>query len=195
VTAVTAPRRIMIEPYSEHWPSEFATASQPSARGLGSRGNAHRPHWFNFGAWPRGQRCYRHPGSVADLDDHDWCPLSSTWVPRRRDMTADHVPPGDQSPASAWRSGTSVPRPCGGLPPTRASGRSVQLSLRPLVFRELPSPFHIGRRCLCPGQGGACTFAPGRRGGLLRREEPGVRPDHGRSRALGDRCGFGRRNR
>jgi GrpB-like predicted nucleotidyltransferase (UPF0157 family) len=102
VTAVTASRRIMIEPYSEHWPSEFATAASLLREALGHLA-----------------MCIDHIGStsvpglaakdvidvqvgVADLDDPRLVPAFEQLGATATDITADHVPPGDQSHASAW---------------------------------------------------------------------------------------------
>ena len=102
VTAVTASRRIMIEPYNKHWPSEFASAASLLHEALGHV--AMRIDHIGSTSVPglAAKDVIDIQVGVADLDDPRLVPAFELLGATATDITADHVPPGDESPASAW---------------------------------------------------------------------------------------------
>ncbi len=100
--AVTAPRRIVIQPYSERWPLEFARVKNLLHEALGDV--AERIDHIGSTSVPglAAKDIIDVQISVADLGDRRLVPAFETLGATATDITSDHVPPGDQSGPSAW---------------------------------------------------------------------------------------------
>jgi GrpB-like predicted nucleotidyltransferase (UPF0157 family) len=102
VTTVTASRRIVIEPYSEKWPSEFASVDGRLREALGDV--AVRIDHIGSTSVPglAPKDIIDVQIAVLDLDDPRLAGAFGQLGATATDIATDHVPPGDQSGPSAW---------------------------------------------------------------------------------------------
>lgn len=102
MAAVTASRRITIEPYSEQWPSEFVTVEGLLREALGD--TAARIDHIGSTSVPglAAKDVIDVQVGVADLNDPRLIPAFEQMGVTATDITSDHVPPGDRSGPSAW---------------------------------------------------------------------------------------------
>jgi GrpB-like predicted nucleotidyltransferase (UPF0157 family) len=102
VTTVTASRRIVIEPYSEKWPSEFASVDGRLREALGDV--AVRIDHIGSTSVPglAAKDIIDVQIAVLDLDDPRLAGAFGQLGVTATDIATDHVPPGDQSGPSAW---------------------------------------------------------------------------------------------
>ncbi len=100
--AVTAPRRIVITPYSVRWPGEFARVEEALHGALGDI--AERIDHIGSTSVPglAAKDIIDVQISVVDLADPRLIPAFELLGATAIDITSDHVPPGDQSEPSAW---------------------------------------------------------------------------------------------
>jgi GrpB-like predicted nucleotidyltransferase (UPF0157 family) len=100
--AVTAPRRIVIQPYIEQWPSEFAVVRDLLREALGDV--ADRIDHIGSTSVPglAAKDVIDVQVGVADLEDRRLVPAFERLGATATDITSDHVPPGDQSGPVAW---------------------------------------------------------------------------------------------
>jgi GrpB-like predicted nucleotidyltransferase (UPF0157 family) len=102
VTTVTASRRIVIEPYSEKWPSEFASVDGRLREALGDV--AVRIDHIGSTSVPglAAKDIIDVQIAVLDLDDPRLAGAFGQLGATATDIATDHVPSGDQSGPSAW---------------------------------------------------------------------------------------------
>ena len=100
--AMTAPRRIVIRPYSVEWPGEFARVEEALQGALGDI--AERIDHIGSTSVPglAAKDIIDVQVSVTDLADPRLIPAFERLGATATDITSDHVPPGDQSKPSAW---------------------------------------------------------------------------------------------
>jgi len=99
---VTAPRRILIEPYSERWPGEFARVEEALHGALGDI--AERVDHIGSTSVPglAAKDIIDVQVSVLDLADPRLVLAFEKLGASATDITSDHVPPGDQSKPFEW---------------------------------------------------------------------------------------------
>ena len=99
---MTASRRIVIEPYNEQWPSEFATVASLLREGLGDV--AVRIDHIGSTSVPglAAKDVIDVQVGVADLDDPRLIPAFLQLGAGATDIMTDHVPPCDRSGSEAW---------------------------------------------------------------------------------------------
>jgi GrpB-like predicted nucleotidyltransferase (UPF0157 family) len=109
--AVTAPRRIVIQPYSVEWPDEFARAEAILHEALGDV--AERIDHIGSTSVPglAAKDVIDVQISVSDLADPRLNPAFERLGATATDITSDHVPPGDQRNPSAWEKRSFRPPP------------------------------------------------------------------------------------
>ena len=123
---MTTSRRIVIQPYSELWPSEFTTVKALLREALGDV--ADRIDHIGSTSVPglAAKDVIDVQVSVRDLDDPRLLAAFEQLGATATDITTDHLPPGDQSGPSAWEK--RYFRPPASWRPThlhvRATGRS-----------------------------------------------------------------------
>lgn len=100
--AMAAPRRIVIQPYSHQWPSDFEKVKVTLQDGLSDV--AARIDHIGSTSVPglAAKNIIDVQVSVADLADPRLVPAFVKLGATATDITRDHVPPGDQSGPSAW---------------------------------------------------------------------------------------------
>ena len=100
--AMAAPRRIVIQPYSHQWPSEFEKVRVHLQEGLGDV--AARIDHIGSTSVPglAAKNIIDVQVSVPDLADRRLVPALEKLGATITDITSDHVPPSDQSEPSAW---------------------------------------------------------------------------------------------
>jgi GrpB-like predicted nucleotidyltransferase (UPF0157 family) len=99
---VTAPRRIVIRPYDERWPAEFATLENVLREALG--GVAVRIDHIGSTSVPglAAKDVIDVQVGVADLDDPRLVPALEQLGATASDIIADHVPPVAQPDPAGW---------------------------------------------------------------------------------------------
>jgi GrpB-like predicted nucleotidyltransferase (UPF0157 family) len=102
VTTVTASRRIVIEPYSEQWASDFASVAGRLREALGDV--AVRIDHIGSTSVPglAAKDVIDVQVGVSDLDDPRLAMAFGQLGATATDITTDHLPPGDQSGPSGW---------------------------------------------------------------------------------------------
>lgn len=133
---MTAPRRIVIQPYREQWPSEFASLQDQLSGALGEV--ADRIDHIGSTSVPglAAKDIIDVQVSVADLHDSRLAPAFEQLGATETDITSDHVPSGYQHEPAAWEK--RYFRPPGSW---RATHLHVRQSDRPncryaLLFRD-----------------------------------------------------------
>jgi GrpB-like predicted nucleotidyltransferase (UPF0157 family) len=99
---VTASRRIVVQPYSERWPAEFATVYGLLREALGDV--AERVDHIGSTSVPglAAKDVIDVQVGVAHLEDPRLVPAFEQLGATATDITTDHVPPGDQGGPSGW---------------------------------------------------------------------------------------------
>jgi GrpB-like predicted nucleotidyltransferase (UPF0157 family) len=99
---VTAPRRIVIQPYSARWPAEFVQAQAALHGALGDL--AQRIDHIGSTSVPglAAKDVIDVQVSVSDLTAPALVRAFESLGATSTDITRDHVPPGDQRDPSAW---------------------------------------------------------------------------------------------
>jgi GrpB-like predicted nucleotidyltransferase (UPF0157 family) len=102
LVTVTAPLRIVIQPYRERWSSEFAQVRDVLAQGLGAV--AERIDHIGSTSVPglAAKDIIDVQVGVADLNDSRLVLAFTNLGATPTDITKDHVPPGDHSEPAAW---------------------------------------------------------------------------------------------
>ena len=102
LVAMAAPRRIVIQPYSHQWPSEFEEVKVNLQEGLGDV--AARIDHIGSTSVPglAAKNIIDVQVSVSDLADRRLVGAFERLGAAATDITMDHVPPGDQREPSAW---------------------------------------------------------------------------------------------
>jgi GrpB-like predicted nucleotidyltransferase (UPF0157 family) len=102
VVVMTAPRRIVIRPYSVEWPGEFARVEETLQGALGDI--AQRIDHIGSTSVPglAAKDIIDVQVSVRDLADPRLIPAFERLGATTTDITSDHVPRGGQSKPSAW---------------------------------------------------------------------------------------------
>lgn len=99
---MTAPRRIVIQPYSARWPDEFGQVEAALHGALGDI--AQRIDHIGSTSVPglAAKDVIDVQISVADLTDPAVVRALASLGATTTDITSDHVPPGDQRDPSSW---------------------------------------------------------------------------------------------